>query len=104
MRGKMEPMTATSTFPAVAPEAEAACCPPLRKAAADPEAARDLAHAFKALGDPTRVQLLSIVGSLFVAVAYRETSTAVAEWVGIAISALVLILLWTPKASAFFRN
>ena len=57
-------MSATSTLPVVAPETEAACCPPLvREAAADPEAARDLAHVFKALGDPTRVQLLSIIAA-----------------------------------------
>lgn len=52
----------------------------------------------------TVLQVLSIIGSLFLAVAWRETATATDEWIGIAVSALVLILLWTPKASAFFRN
>lgn len=59
----MEDMTATGTLPVVAPETEAACCPPLVRDAAEPEAARDLARVFKALGDPTRVQLLSIVAA-----------------------------------------
>lgn len=40
-----------------------ACCAPLVREAADPETARDLARVFKALGDPTRVQLLSIVAA-----------------------------------------
>jgi ArsR family transcriptional regulator len=63
MRGKMGSMTTISTLPVVAPEAEAACCPPLVREATSPEAARDLAHIFKALGDPTRVQLLSIIAA-----------------------------------------
>lgn len=52
----------------------------------------------------TVLQVLSLIGSLFLAVAYRETATATDEWIGIAVSALVLILLWTPKASAFFTK
>jgi ArsR family transcriptional regulator len=39
------------------------CCAPLVREAADPAAAADLARSFKALGDPTRVRLLSIVAA-----------------------------------------
>jgi hypothetical protein len=52
----------------------------------------------------TVLQVFSLIGSLFLAVAWRETATATDEWIGIAVSALVLILLWTPKASAFFTK
>jgi ArsR family transcriptional regulator len=44
-------------------EASGACCAPLVREAADPETAADLARVFKALGDPTRVRLLSIVAA-----------------------------------------
>ncbi|KZE95757.1 hypothetical protein AVP42_00031 [Agromyces sp. NDB4Y10] len=50
----------------------------------------------------TVLQVLSLIGSLFMAVAYL--GIPVGEWLGLAVSALVLILLWTPKASAFFRD
>ncbi|MGR2752895.1 DUF7144 family membrane protein [Agromyces arachidis] len=50
----------------------------------------------------TVLQVLSIIGSLFLAVAYL--GIPVGEWIGLAVSALVVILLWTPKASAFFRS
>ncbi|GIG39269.1 ArsR/SmtB family transcription factor [Cellulomonas phragmiteti] len=43
--------------------APSTCCAPLLRPAADPEAARRLARTFKALSDPTRVQLLSIVAA-----------------------------------------
>lgn len=57
-------MTAIEMLPVVAPDAAAAsCCPPLVREAADPEQARDTARIFKALGDPTRLQLLSIVAA-----------------------------------------
>ncbi len=61
MRGTMDVMP--STLPVVAAEPEPTCCPPLVREASQPEAARDLARVFKALGDPTRVQLLSIVAA-----------------------------------------
>jgi ArsR family transcriptional regulator len=61
MRGTMDVMP--STLPVVAAEPQATCCPPLVRDASEPEAARDLARVFKALGDPTRVQLLSIVAA-----------------------------------------
>ncbi|SKC60327.1 ArsR/SmtB family transcription factor [Krasilnikoviella flava] len=41
--------------------AVAGCCAPAAGDVVDPAAARDLARQFKALADPTRVQLLSIV-------------------------------------------
>lgn len=45
------------------PMADAACCPPLAEAVLPAERARDLAPAFKALGDPVRLQLLSQIAS-----------------------------------------
>jgi ArsR family transcriptional regulator len=64
MRGKMDVMTTLELTPAAqASPAAAGCCAPLVREAADPEVARDLARVFKALGDPTRVQLLSIVAA-----------------------------------------
>ncbi len=50
----------------------------------------------------TVLQVISIIGSLFLAVAYL--GIPVGEWIGLAVSALVVILLWTPKASAFFTR
>ena len=64
MRGKMARMT-TTDLPLLAPEAaagRAGCCGP-EVAPVDAADARDLARTFKALGDPTRVQLLSIVAA-----------------------------------------
>ena len=56
-------MTAIEMLPVVATDAAAACCPPLVRDSADPAQARDTARIFKALGDPTRLQLLSIVAA-----------------------------------------
>lgn len=42
---------------------EASCCPPLTEAAISPGAASDLASAFKALGDPVRLRLMSMIAS-----------------------------------------
>ncbi len=56
MRGKMECMTN------VLPLAVDTCCTPLR-AAVDAEEAQRIARVFKALGDPTRVLLLSTVAT-----------------------------------------
>jgi hypothetical protein len=52
----------------------------------------------------TVLQILSIIGSLFLAIAYRESPTAVTEWIGIVVALVVLILLWSRKASAFFSS
>jgi len=59
----MDVMTATELLPQVVPDTSGPCCPPLVRQAADPEHARDTARVFKALGDPTRLQLLSIVAA-----------------------------------------
>ena len=54
----------TTTAPLLAPTADAAgCCGPAVSRAVDPAAARELAHTFKALADPARVQLLAIVAA-----------------------------------------
>lgn len=52
----------------------------------------------------TVLQILSLIGSLFLAVAYRETPTAITEWIGILVSLVVLLLLWSRKATAFFSS
>ena len=39
------------------------CCAPLTRGRLEPEAAETLARAFKALGDPTRVRLLSLIAA-----------------------------------------
>lgn len=67
MRGKMVGMTTTlpltdGSRTATEP-ASGACCAPLVREAADPETAAELAHVFKALGDPTRVRLLSVIAA-----------------------------------------
>jgi ArsR family transcriptional regulator len=41
----------------------AACCTPLTGSVVEPAAAEQLARAFKALGDPTRVRLLSLIAA-----------------------------------------
>jgi ArsR family transcriptional regulator len=40
-----------------------ACCSPVAGGALDPETAARLAHVFKALADPTRVRLVSILAA-----------------------------------------
>ena len=50
----------------------------------------------------TIFQILSIVGSVFLAIAYP--AGAIAEYFSIAVAAIVLILLWTGRASSFFRS
>jgi ArsR family transcriptional regulator, arsenate/arsenite/antimonite-responsive transcriptional repressor len=41
----------------------AACCSPVTGGVIEPEAAEQLARVFKALGDPTRVRLLSLIAA-----------------------------------------
>jgi len=41
----------------------AACCSPVTGGALEPEVAEQLARMFKALGDPTRVRLLSLIAA-----------------------------------------
>jgi hypothetical protein len=50
----------------------------------------------------TVAQALSLISSLFLAVAYL--GNPVGEWASVLVSAIVLILLWTPSASAFFNS
>ena len=52
--------------PVVAVAADAgsgACCPPMAQQRVDAAAAAQLAAAFKALGDPVRLQLMSMIAS-----------------------------------------
>ena len=41
--------------------ADAACCPPMAESRVSPETAAVLAPAFKALGDPVRLQLVDVL-------------------------------------------
>lgn len=50
----------------------------------------------------TIFQMLSIIGSVFFAIAYP--AGAIGEYFSIAVAAIVLILLWTGRASSFFRS
>ena len=52
-----------SASPLLDPAPVAACCPPLSVRALAPEAAGELAPMFKALGDPIRLRLLSLIAS-----------------------------------------
>ena len=69
--GKLGCMSITSTpaSPTASPTASstastvAACCSPLTAGALDAEAAETLARMFKALGDPARVRLLSLIAT-----------------------------------------
>ncbi|GIJ00097.1 ArsR family transcriptional regulator [Sediminihabitans luteus] len=54
-------MTTTELHLSAEPATTSCCAPVLRTV--DPGTARDLARTFKALADPTRVQLLSIVAA-----------------------------------------
>ena len=44
-------------------DASGACCAPLVREAADFESAAEIARVFKALSDPTRVRLLSVIAA-----------------------------------------
>jgi len=55
-----EPMT--TTLPLLTTDA-AACCSPVTGGVIDLEAAERIAKTFKALGDPTRVRLLSLIAA-----------------------------------------
>ena len=50
----------------------------------------------------TIFEMLSIIGSVFLAIAYP--AGAIAEYFSIALAVIVLILLWTGRANAFFRS
>jgi ArsR family transcriptional regulator len=51
----------TATLPVI--DDLAACCSPVTAGVLDVEAAERLAHIFKALGDPTRVRLVSLIAA-----------------------------------------
>ena len=53
----------TSTLPVIQPGRLAACCSPVTGGVVSDEAAETLARMFKALGDPTRVKLLSMIAA-----------------------------------------
>src|SRR4029079_7502613 len=53
----------TTTLLPVVDVTDAACCTPLTKEAIDAERAQDLAQKLKALADPTRLRLISIVAA-----------------------------------------
>jgi hypothetical protein len=50
----------------------------------------------------TIFQILSIIGSVFLAIAYP--AGAIGEYFSIAVAAIVLLLLWTRSATAYFRD
>ena len=52
-----------ASVPVLDPVAEAPCCPPMAQQRVDPEAAASLSVVFKALGDPVRLQLMSMIAS-----------------------------------------
>lgn len=52
-----------TTLPVLEPSALAACCSPVTAGIVSDEAAETLARMFKALGDPTRVKLLSMIAA-----------------------------------------
>ncbi|TWH00539.1 ArsR family transcriptional regulator [Nocardioides sp. J9] len=60
MSGKLDVVT-TSELPLA--DATAACCSAVTGGVLDTEQAQQLAKAFKALGDPTRVRLLSMIAA-----------------------------------------
>lgn len=55
--------TVATSLPVIQPDALAACCSPLTGGVVSDETAETLAHMFKALGDPTRVKLLSLIAA-----------------------------------------
>ena len=50
----------------------------------------------------TVFQVLSIMGGVFLAIAYPPG--AIGAYIGIAISLVIIFLLWTGRANAFFRR
>ena len=54
---------ATATAPRLSEDATDFCCAPVTGAVVDVEQAERLAHVFRALSDPTRVRLLSLIAA-----------------------------------------
>lgn len=59
---KLVSMTSRTALP-ITPVGIAACCSPLTGGVLDEDAAQQLARVFKALGDPTRVRLVSLIAA-----------------------------------------
>ena len=55
--------TAPAPLPIAAPADGGGCCAPELTQAVEPEVAQELARSFKALADPIRLQLVSIIGA-----------------------------------------
>ena len=53
----------TITLPVIQPDDAGACCGSVTGGALESEQAERIAHVFKALGDPTRVKLLSLIAA-----------------------------------------
>ena len=60
--GSLTSMPTRTELP-VTPVGIAACCSPLTGGVLDDESAQQLARVFKALGDPTRVRLVSLIAA-----------------------------------------
>ena len=60
--GTLQLMASRVELP-IRPAEMAACCSPLTGEVLDADAAEQLARSFKALGDPTRVRLLSLIAA-----------------------------------------
>jgi ArsR family transcriptional regulator, arsenate/arsenite/antimonite-responsive transcriptional repressor len=52
-----------TSLPVIQPDELAACCSPMTSGVVSDETAQTLARMFKALGDPTRVKLLSLIAA-----------------------------------------
>ena len=50
----------------------------------------------------TVIEVVSIIGSIFLAIAYP--AGAIGEYFGVAIALVIIALLWTRRANAFFRS
>ncbi len=60
--GRLDAMP-TATLPILTDSTQGLCCAPVTGTVLDVEQAEQLAHVFKALADPTRVRLLSLIAA-----------------------------------------
>jgi ArsR family transcriptional regulator, arsenate/arsenite/antimonite-responsive transcriptional repressor len=56
-------VSVATSLPLIQPDALAACCSPMTSGVVSDDTAETLARMFKALGDPTRVKLLSLIAA-----------------------------------------
>lgn len=61
--GRLRAMAARTSLPVVLPDGTGTCCSSLTGGVLDIQSAERLARIFKALGDPTRVRLLSLIAA-----------------------------------------